>query len=98
MTVLIAGATGFLGSRLLARLAEEGRDIIALHRVRSTQQRTADYARTYALQKQVKLTNTPTDTHFRATHGQAPRAPRTVHRGNTLTQLGPRAVNRARTR
>lgn len=32
MAVLVTGASGFLGSRLVARLADEGRDVIALAR------------------------------------------------------------------
>ena len=32
MTILVVGATGFLGSRLVERLANEGRDIIAVCR------------------------------------------------------------------
>ncbi len=32
MAILVSGASGFLGSRLVARLAEEGRDVIALAR------------------------------------------------------------------
>ena len=50
MAVLVTGASGFLGSRLVERLAADGRDVVAVTRRREAPRRLASDSRVRWLQ------------------------------------------------